>query len=32
MPDDVGMPLNLSIALVKKKKFEKTPFDVNVSQ
>jgi hypothetical protein len=32
MVDDVAMPSNPPVALVEEEKFEKTPFDVNVSQ
>jgi len=32
MADDVAMPLNLPVSLVKKKEFEKTSFDMNASQ
>ncbi len=32
MADDVTTPLNPLVALVEEEEFEKTPFDVNVSQ
>jgi hypothetical protein len=31
MVDDVAMPSNLPVSLVKKKELEETPLDVNVS-